>query len=307
MAPVPGNTRVICVGKQTAKGTPLAAPTKFFPLSGDAALNPNREIITLPETDASSQRADNAVVGSSPGGGWTGWWRDDGALLLAEGIQGAIATGVATPAQAMPYYTVWDVIPGSVMCTKYVDVRFSSLTVSGAALQGITYSVEAVALSALLNQTAPTITLPTGTKFAYPHVSIAVGGVTPGTHDSFTFTINRNVSVLRGDLGLASYDSWPGIYEVTGQLVRIFENDDAYNQVHGGSSAATTLTTTIFSESLAITLTDGTDTVVFDSNAVEYTGIAVPVQVDGSPILQTLDFSTKRQATWADNFTITIT
>lgn len=306
MAAVAGNTRVICAAKQSGKGSAAASPTKFFPLSGDAALNPNREIIQLPETDASSQRADNAVVGASPGGGWTGWWRDDSALLLAEGIQGAISTGVATPASPQPYYTLWDVIPG-VMCTKYVDARFSQLTVSGSALQGISYSVEAVALSAVLNESAPTITLPTGTKFAYPHVSIAVGGVTPGTHDSFTFTINRNVTILRGDLGLNAYDSWSGIYEVTGQLVRIFENDDAYNQLHGGSAAATALTTTIFSESLAITLTDGTDTVVFDSNGVEYTGIAVPVQVDGTPILQTLDFNTKRQAAIADNFTITIT
>ncbi len=308
MAPVAGNTRVICVAKQTAKGSVAAAPTVWFPLSGDAALNPNREIIQLPETDTSSQRADDVVVGASPGGGWTGWWRDAGALLLAEGIQGTIAAGVATPAQTLPYYTAWDVIPG-VMTTRYADVRFSQLTVSGQALQGISYSVEAVALSASLNHAQPTITLPTGQKFAYPHVSVSVGGVTPGTHDSFALTINRNVSILRGDLGLLSYDSWAGTYDVTGQLVRIFENDDAYAQVHGGSAAATALTTTIFSEALAITLTDGTDTVVFDSNAIQYTGIAVPVSVDGSPIMQTLDFATKRQptATIADNFTITIT
>lgn len=306
MAPVSGNTRVICLAKQSAKGTPAASPTKFFPISGDGALNPNREIIQLPETDASSQRTSSTVVGASPGGGWTGWWRDDGALMLAEAVQGAIAGGVATPAQAMPYYTAWDVIPG-VMCTKYDDVRIGQLTLSGQALQGIQYSVEAVALSATLNETPPTITLPTGLKFSYPHVSVTVGGVTPGTHDSFTFTINRNVTLLRGDSGLDIYDSWPGIYEVSGQLVRLFENDDAYNQVHGGAAAATVLTTTVFSESLAITLTDGTDTVVFDSNAVEYTGIAVPVNVDGTPILQTLDFVTQRQATWADNFTITIT
>ena len=303
--PVSGNTRIIAVAKQTAKGSPAAAPTVWFPLSGDAALNPNREIIQLPETDASSQRANNEVVGASPGGGWSGWWRDAGALFLAEQIQGAIAAGVATPTQAMPYFTAWDVIPGE-QCTKFDDVRLSQLTVSGQSLQGITYSVEAMALKATMGATEPTLTLPTGRKFAYPMVEVWVGGSHPGTHDSFTLTINRNMSYLRGDMGLDIYDTWPGIYEVTGQLVRFFESDADYRRVHGGSDVATALTTTIFTEALEIRLNDGVDSAIFASDAVEYTGITEPVSVDGSPILQTLDFATIRQAVIADNMTITV-
>lgn len=303
--PVSGNTRIIAVAKQTAKGSPAAAPTVWFPLSADAALNPNREIIQLPETDASSQRANSEVVGASPGGGWSGWWRDAGALFLAEQIQGAIAAGVATPTQAMPYFTAWDVIPGQ-QCTKFDDVRLSQLTVSGQSLQGIQYTVEAMALKATLGATEPTLTLPTGRKFAYPMVAVRVGGNHPGTHDSFTLTINRNMSYLRGDMGLDIYDTWPGIYEVTGQLVRFFDTDADYRRVHGGAAAATTLTTAIFTESLEIELDDGTDSALFASDAVEYTGITEPVSVDGAPILQTLDFATIRQAAIADNMTITV-
>ena len=66
--PVDGNSRLIYAAKQSAKGTPNTTPTVVFPLSGDGALNPSREIIQLPETDASSQRADSRPVGASPGG-----------------------------------------------------------------------------------------------------------------------------------------------------------------------------------------------------------------------------------------------
>ena len=307
--PVSGNTRIIGVAKQSVKGTPIAAPTVFFPLSGDGALDPNREIIQLPETDASAQRADNEVVGASPGGGWQGWWRDSGALFLAEQAQGAIAAGVATPTQAMPYFTAWDIIPGE-QTTRYTDCRISQLTVAGQSMQGITYNVQVMALSATLGVTQPaTITIPTDRKFAYPMVQVRPGGVHLGTHDSFSITINRNLAYLRGDQGLAIYDSWPGVYEVTGQLVRIFEDDSDYRKVHGGAAAATTLTTAIFTESLEIELDDGTNSTLFESADIEYTSITEPVQVDGSPILQTLDFNTKRQpaASIGDNLTITVT
>jgi hypothetical protein len=307
MAPVEGNTRCIYAATQSAKGTPATAPTLGFMLSGDAALNPNREIIQLPETDARSQRADNAVVGASPGGGWQGWWRDSQALFLAEMVQGDITGGVATPSRDMPYFTAWDIIP-DVMCTQYDDCRLGSLTVAGQTLQGIQYTVgSVVALSAHLGATVPTLpALPTDLKFSYPLVKVTVGGTWLGTHDSFSITINRNVTYLRGDMGLEIFDSWPGVYEVTGQLVRIFEGDDDYRKFQGGDAAATDLTTDIFTEALEILLDDGTNSAAFNSDAIEYTAATVPVNVDGSPILQTMEFSTSPQATWADNLTITV-
>lgn len=309
MALVEGNSRLIYAGKQTAKGTPQTTPTVVFPLNGDGAMDPNREIIQLPETDTSAQRADNVVVGSTPRGGWSGWLRAQDFGLLAEGIMGASAgttTKTATPTKTLPYYTIFDVIPGK-MCTQYNDVRLSSLTVSGEALQGVQYSVEAIALSAVLGATEPTVpaALPTDLKHSYPLVKVTIGGSWPGTHDQFSITVNRNVSVLRGDLGLASYDSAAGVFEFSGTLRKIYETDADYRKLHGGSSGATTLTSTIFSESLDILSQESAPrSVDFTSTAVEYTSIAVPVNVDGSPILQTLTFSAKRQATWANALTI---
>lgn len=310
---VQGNTRLIYAGIQASKGTPLAAPTHVFRLNGDAAMNPNRELIQLPETDGSSQRPNNVVVGASPEGGWQGWLRASEFAFLARVIQGANAdsgagpfTHTATPANTLPYLTLWDVIPG-LQCTQYVDARLSQLAVSGEALQGVQYSCQAVALSALLNATEPVApTAPaTDLAYSYPLVTNTIGGSAPGTIDSFSITINRNVSVLRGDLGLLAFDSVAGLYAVDGTFRKIYVNDDDYNKFNGGSAAATALTTTVFTEALDITIAESaTLRVTFTSSGIEYTEIAVPVNVDGSPILQTLSFSTKRQATWANNLTI---
>lgn len=305
--PVDGNSRLIYAAKQSAKGTPNTTPTEVFPLSGDAALNPNRAIIQLPETDASSQRSNSVVVGSSPGGGWSGWLRAKQFKMIAEGIMGTTAgtpTATATPSKVLPYYTMFDVIPG-VQCTQYNDVRFGSLTVGSEALQGTQYSVEAVALSALLNAAEPTLALPTDTKYSHSYLTTTVGGAAPGTHDAVSITINRNVTLLRGDMGLAIYDSWPGLFEVTGTFRRVYTVDDDYNKVQGGSAGATALTRTVFAETLSILYAeDGTHSVEFISTGIEYTEITVPVNVDGSPILETLTFNTQRQATWANNLTI---
>jgi Phage tail tube protein len=306
--PVSGNTRLIYAGKQSAKGTPQTTPTEVFELSGDGALNPNREIITLPETDASSQRADSVVVGASPGGTWTGWLRATQFDLLSEGVMGSISgttTKTAVPTQALPYYTMFDVIPG-VMCTQYNDVRIGSLSLSGESLQGIQYSVEAMALSAILGATNPaTPALPTDLKYSYPLVTVTIGGAHPGTHDAFSITVNRNVTLLRGDMGLAAYDSWAGEFDVSGTFRKIYETDADYRKIHGGAAAATTLTTTIFTESLSLLIAEsGTKSVEFVSSGIEYRSIAVPVNVDGSPILQTLEFDTVRQATWLNNLSI---
>ena len=305
--PVDGNSRLLYVAKQSAKGTPNTTPTEVFPVSGDAAMNPNRAIITLPETDASTQRADSVVVGSSPGGGWTGWLRAKQFKLLAEGIMGTTAgtpTATATPAKVLPYYTIFDVIPGK-QTTQYNDCRFSSLTVSSEALQGTQYSVEVVALAAVLGAAEPSLALPTDTKYSHSYLTTTIGGVAPGTHDAISITINRNVAYLRGDLGLAIYDSHAGMFDVTGTARKIYETDADYRKIHGGASGATVLTRTIFTETLSILYSeDGTHSVEFVSTGIEYTDIQVPVNVDGSPILQTLTWDTRKQATWANNLTI---
>lgn len=317
MPAVAGNSRVVYAAIQSAKGVVATAPTHKFVLSGDASLDPGRNIIELPETDATSQQPDSVVVGSSPAGGWGGWLRASEFAFLARACMGANTdsgagpyTHTATFSQAMPYLTMWDVIPG-LLCTKFVDARIGSLAVQGEALAGVSYQVTAMALSAILNEPEPTLPAAAATDaaLAYPGVWVTVGGSHPGTHDAFSITINRNLAMLRGDLGLASYDVVPGIIGVEGSFRRIFENDDAYNQFHGGSAAATALTPTIYTEALLLEIgaTVGGAAaigVAFSSTAMQYTETAVPVNVDGTPVIMTRSFRTKRAATIANNLSV---
>jgi hypothetical protein len=109
-------------------------------------------------------------------------------------------------------------------------------------------------------------------------------------------------------MGFAAFDSIPGIYTVEGTGRKIYVSDADYRKYHGGASAATVLTTTIFTEALDILLTAAVgNTIDFASPAIEYTETTVPVNVDGAPILETLSFSTKRQATLAANTVIVTT
>lgn len=302
--PTEGNSRILAGAKQSAKGVPNTTPTVVFALTGDGALNPNREIIRIAETDNNSQQASSTVVGASPGGGWGGSLRMSQMKFMSEAVLGSISgtpTATAVPVKQLPYYTFFDIIPGK-QCTQYNDVRIASLGLSGEALAGVFYSLEAVALQAVLGAVEPAYTLPTDVQASYPMVKVTVGGSWPGTHDSFQLQINRNVTLLRGDNGLLSYDSWPGIFVVSGQFLRIYETDAEYRKVHGGSAAATALTRTVYSESLSLLIEDdSTHSVEVISAGIEYDDITVPVQTDGTPIRQTLTFNTKRQATWLDN------
>jgi hypothetical protein len=308
-----GNTRLIYAAIQSAKGSPAATPTHVFRVNGDAAINPDRILIQLPETDGSTQRPDNNVVGADPKGGWSGWMRASEFAFLGRAVMGTnVDTGAgpfvhtASPSKALPYLTLWDVIPGQ-QCTRFDDSRIGRLAASGEALQGIPYTIEAIALVATLGVTEPTVPAAPASdlKYTYPLVTVTIGGAAPGTHDAWSIDVNRNVSILRGDLGLAAFDSVAGQFDVSGTFRRIYVDDDDYRKFHGGSAAATTLTTTIFTEALNILIAESaTLRVEFDSNGIEYTAITVPVNVDGAPILETLSFSTKRQATWLNNLEI---
>jgi hypothetical protein len=310
---VAGNTRLIYAALQTAKGAPAATPTHVFRLSGEGNLNPNRQIIQLPETDASSQRPSSRVVGAEPSGGWQGWLRPSEFALLARAIMGANAdsgggpyTHTATPVAGIPYLTLWDVIPG-VQCTRFEDARLTQLGVSGQSLAGVQYQCQAIALSATLGFAEPAAPAAPASDAAmtYPMVTVTIGGAHPGTVDQFSLTIDRHVSILRGDNGLAAFDSVVGQFDVSGSFNKIYVSDADYRKFHGGAPAATVLTTTIFSETLSLLIAiDATHSVEFVSSGIEYTETTVPVNVDGSPIIEAQSFNTQRQATWADNLTI---
>ena len=310
-----GNTRVIYVAKQSAKGTAATTPVRKLRVTSDA-LDPGRSIITLPETDSSSQSPQAVVAGAAPGGAFDTWLRPNDCDLLLYGLMGATPsdsgstnyTHVLNPAQATPYLTIWDVIPG-VSTTKYVDCRVTQGTFSGQSGQGIQASWTVAALSALVGQTEPS--QPSGfsadVAMTYPQVTVTRGGTHNGDVDAFSVTVNRNGQYFVGDNGLTAADYVNGLFDVSGSMTIAFQNQQEYAAFNTGSTAGTALTTTIYSQALDLIIAiDSNTSIDFASSGIEYRAFPISLDTGGAPITVAAAFATKPQTTWSNNLAVTV-
>ena len=311
---VPGNVELTYLALQSAKGTPAAAPTMVLRHSG-GGLRPQREQIPLPESDSSTQEPDDNVVGIAPQGTIEGWVRLSEIDLLLQGVLGAVANSgsnpnyvhTLTPAVALPYLTAWSVIPG-VSCWRFDDVRIGSLGLQGQAGGGISYRATLNPLSYTFD-TEPVVpaAFASDAKLTYPQVAVTIGGSHPGTVDQWELLIQRNIGRLRGDSGLADFDSSVALMQISGSMQKVYTDDDDERAQFTGTTGGSTPTVTIFEETLNIAITENANRLVdFDSNAIQYREYTRPINTDGTPLLVTRTFRTKRQTAVADNLTSTV-
>lgn len=311
-----GNTRTIFAAKQSAKGTAATTPVRKYRLTDDS-LDPGRSIITLPETDSSSQQPQAVVVGAAPGGGFGTWLRANDSDLLLYGLMGATPSDsgggpnyshTLNPAVATPYLTLWDVVPGS-STTKYVDCRVTSATFTGQSGQGVQAQWTVAALSALANQVEPTLPAAFTTEAAmtYPLVTVTRGGTHNGDVDAFSVTVNRNGQYFVGDNGLSAADYVNGLFQVEGSMTIAFQNPQEYAAFNTGSTAGTALTTTIYSQALDLIIaTDANTSVDFVSSGIEYRAFPIGIDTGGAPITVAAAFATKPQTTWSNNLSVVV-
>lgn len=311
---VPGNTRVIYTAVQSAQGTAATTPSRKLQLTADS-LDPGRQLITLPETDSSTQQPNPAVVGAQPGGTFGVWMRPNAVDQLLYGLQMAKATSgsgnythTLTPTTTEKFLTVWDVVPG-ITTTKYVDCIVKAVTVSGQSGQGITGQFTVQALSALVGQAEPNT--PAGfvadVAMTYPQVTVTRGGVHNGDVDAFSITIDRGGGYFFGDNGLSAAAYALGLYGVTGSATLAFGNDQEYRAFNTGATNGTNLTTTLYSQSLEFNIAIDTNTSFdFLTQGAIYTAFPIGIDTSGAPTTVAAAFQTKLQATWANNMTITV-
>ncbi len=312
---LPGNTRVIYLAKQSAKGTAATTPVRKLRVTSDG-VDPGRQLITLPETDSSSQSPQSVVAGAQPGGQFDTWLRPNDCDLLFYGLMGATPsdsgsgnyTHTLNPATSTPYLTLWDVVPG-VSTTKYVDCRVTQAVISGQSGQGIQASWTVAALTALVNQTEPTLpaAFSTDVGMTYPDVTVTRGGSHQGDVDAFSITIDRHGQYFFGDNGLTAADYANGLFEVSGSMTLAFQNVQEYAAFNTGSTAGTALTTTVYSQSLDILIAiDSNTSVDFTSSAVEYRAFPIGLDTGGAPITVAAAFATKPQSTWSNNLSVVV-
>jgi hypothetical protein len=305
---IQGNIATLAVGKQTAKGTPQATPTYKLKLTGGDIVAVT-DTVELAETDASIQAGGTVKTGFRVQGTPEHYLRPDDFGLIAYLALGATAVAGTTPnfthtatiAAAQPYATVFKAINTTTLVDRYSDCRPSQLVINGAAGGILTYAVTWGGLAALFGSTDPVLTPVTQAPLVWPHVTCTIGGAAPGTVQSFTLTINRNSQFIPGDIGMAQVDYVSAKVAVTGSVVLMFENDQRYRAFHTGTTGGTAPTATIFSEALNILAQVNANlSVAFDLAAIEYTNVSVPINVDGTTIVQTLEFRSKPATAIAD-------
>lgn len=316
MSLIPANIEVLAIGIQTDKSTPAATPVIALALE-DCALDPGVQQINQAESDQSAQQGDVVVVGAQPGGTFKKYARPSEEDLLLYALLGKNTDSGTTPNYihtsevddanpfSSPYLTIWDIWPG-VTTTKYVGCRLSQAAFSSQPGQMVDVEYSVVALQALLHDTEPTLTglFVDELGFSWPELAVSLGGVHSGIVNNMAITIARNTQYFAGDNGLQSLDIPNGLFAVDGSLEVAFQDDSLYRAANTGSTSGTSLSTTVFSEALAIALTRNANlSLTLSLLAAQIKNYKLAMKTDGSPAVATFDFSTKRQAPLADALT----
>jgi hypothetical protein len=311
MPATPGNALTLAVGKQTAKGTPQVTPTYKLRYTGGFGPDPAQSRITLAETDATRQQGDPIIVGHSVAGSSEHYVRPDEFGLLAFLSLGTlVTTGAgadkthtisATTSGAVPYATLFKAQNVTAYVDRYVDCQLNSVTVSGGAEQPLAVSMEWLGLSYTTGATDPVLASITQSPMVYPEVTVTKAATAAAVVQSFSLTWTNNRTLVTGDTGTSAAEVAPGMFAVTGSLAILFENDQERRLFYTGSTAGTNPATAVAAESLNI-LAQRTATlsITFDLDNVIPTGVTVPANTDGSPIIMGYEFQSKRDATLAN-------
>lgn len=313
MSFVPGNKRTIYLGTQDDKDTPQDTPTAAFRVE-DFTPGQVRQLIRLAETDRTTQRPRNVVVGYTPGFTFKTYLRPSQAGILLASLLGAdVDTGTTphyihtiTPDVDTPYLTVFEEEP-DVLVNEYDGVRCTSIQFDGATGGALEATVICEALGFVAGGDAPDLAAALDLPFVYPEVAIARATVHAGNKSQFTITVARNGQRAQGDNGFSSIDYINGLFSVDGSFTQYMDSDADQRQVDTGSKTGTVPTTAIYEEALSIKATrDANTSIEFQMPAVSYTAETRAVAVDGSPLAEVLTFETDQQATLAANLVVVV-
>lgn len=311
MSGVAGNVYTIGFAKQTAKGTPAAAGNGFRMKLTGGELGPDRQLLTLQETDASRQQGSTVVVGAKVEGTPEWYVRPADFGLFALGLLGAetVASGVhtATPAQRPPYLTARKNIGAGLIVDLYPDITVASAEISGGAGQAIMCKAAMMGLGVTLGATDSTAAVVSDHVFVYPECVVSLGGTPPATVEQWTLNVNNNADFIQGDGSVTPYDVVLGRLEVSGTYTYLLQSDADYRRFHSGSDTGTAFTTDLFTQALDIGLTAGSESIHLLSSGITLTAYPVPPDTSGKPIRVAAAFTSLPQAAIADYLSIVTT
>jgi hypothetical protein len=304
---ISNNAAVLGVALQSAKGAPNPTPDIILPYTGTPSLVPGTQLVTLAETDASAQEGDDVVVGTEPGGGSEHYLRPTAFATIVRALMGAPAGGDYAPG-VQEYFTLIEDRASGVMVAEYDDAKLSQLVLTAQNRGACTYQTSWVALAAAYGGGTIGNADTSESPLTWPMVQVIRAGAHPGTCNSITLTINRNLTRVPGDQGYNNIDAVAGLFSVTGEMVVLFEDDGDMRAFATGSRTGTVPTPAIYTESLEL---DIQDTVSghganFAMTEIQFSNVTTAVGTDATPAFTTLQFKTKRQVNIADNLTISL-
>jgi Phage tail tube protein len=313
MAGVAGNVYTLAFAKQSAKGTPAGAAAGFRKKLTGGELGPQRQFLTLQETDASRQQGDTVVVGAQVEGEPECYVRPADFGLIAYAALGALSTTGAgpyvhtiTPAQRPPYLTVRKNLGAGTIIDQYNDVTIGTLELSGGAGQACMAKFACMGLAAVLGTTDSTAAVVSDHVYTYPEVSVSLGGSAPNTVEAFSLNSNNNADFIQADNSLTPYDVVLGRLEVNGSYTILLESDADYRRFHTGTTGGTAFTTTLSSQALDISLTNGTNIIHAICAGITLTAYPVPPDTSGKPIRVAATFVSLPQAVIGDYLKFTV-
>lgn len=314
MAGVAGNLYTVAYAKQSAKGaTGTTGGFKMKLTSGD--VGPQRQLLTLAETDASRQQGSTVVVGAQIQGTPEWYARPADFGLFAYAALGANVdagsgpyTHTATPATSPPYLTIAKNVGAGLIIDQYFDNRIGTLNLSGGAGQAILCQVETMGLTALFGATDSATAVVSDLPFTYPMACLSLGGSPPATVEAFTFNINNNADFIQADCALGPYDVVMGRLAIDGSFTYLLQSDADYRNFHTGSPTGTAFSTVLFQEAVSLTLNDSLgDTIVASTAGAAITAYPVTPDTSGKPIRVAATWSALPQSTAAAYCTIVTT
>jgi hypothetical protein len=130
----------IAIAKQTAKGSPAAVPTKKFKLAAAPSLHPVKERARYAATDIGRDPGPAYTARLGVAGDFQVYAEPQAMALLWYLVLGANAdagagpdyTHTATPANDLPYCTIWRSVGGNVF-EKFTDCKLGRLAIAGGA------------------------------------------------------------------------------------------------------------------------------------------------------------------------------
>jgi hypothetical protein len=264
MAGLRGNQAWWGWGKQSVKGTAASIDFKS-PFSG-GSINPTRNTAQLSETDANRDEGVTYIEQAGAEGSPEMYVRDSNIHSILNAALGATVTSgttnythTITPANNIPYLTLWRMLGGS-LYEKYEDCMISELTISADTAGPLTATLSIVGReSERLTSDPDALVIPASSAvYNFNEATVTAHGGATALVSSFELTLSNNVTVQQTD-DVKPYDVVAGMRSLTVGYDMIFETLDAYNAFHYGSTSGTDQSTTVTETALTFLFSKGTN------------------------------------------------